>query len=145
MEGLVWEGSLAYKGDRFYVDPYGLLAGLTRIVQRYSGWVLRINLCALLLEQLAMLEMYGGCTLSVHEVYLGLERALEVVPSTRTTLLAPMTMPPTGLPTRPVPMPVRDHYVTPDQRAAIASADGRDRTLGPLAEEEQECPPGREH
>eukprot|EP00919_Chromeraceae_sp_WS-2016_P045762 GHVR01108893.1.p1 GENE.GHVR01108893.1~~GHVR01108893.1.p1 ORF type:complete len:132 (-),score=15.97 GHVR01108893.1:328-723(-) len=123
MEGLQWEGSLAYKGDRFVIDPHSMLQVLYRLVRQHSDWVLQTNLCSVLLEQLAMLQFYGGSTLNVDEiivpehVYRGLERLLQVDPSLRPMLLPPTQEPSAGIPMRPDRMLAADPYVSGGQRA----------------------------
>eukprot|EP00918_Siedleckia_nematoides_P093506 GHVU01205253.1.p1 GENE.GHVU01205253.1~~GHVU01205253.1.p1 ORF type:complete len:158 (-),score=17.59 GHVU01205253.1:227-700(-) len=108
-------------------------------------WVLRFNLCAMLYEQLLMLELYGGCTLNVdeivvsHDVYRGLEQlvassAFEQKGGVRDP---PSHAPPGGIPMRPEPMPLEDVIVALDTVRWIqltAAHDAPGRTLARLGE-----------
>eukprot|EP00919_Chromeraceae_sp_WS-2016_P026972 GHVR01064175.1.p1 GENE.GHVR01064175.1~~GHVR01064175.1.p1 ORF type:complete len:183 (+),score=16.37 GHVR01064175.1:250-798(+) len=81
MDGILWEGSAAYRGDWLYMDTYGFLKALRRRVCRYSDWVICMNLCRFLLEQLVMLELYGGSTINIDEIIVpdDMHRGLELV------------------------------------------------------------------
>ena len=53
-------------------------------VQKQSKWVLRMNTCAFLVEQLRIMELFGGCTVNLQDifvpavVYHALERMMKV-------------------------------------------------------------------
>eukprot|EP00919_Chromeraceae_sp_WS-2016_P069386 GHVR01164488.1.p3 GENE.GHVR01164488.1~~GHVR01164488.1.p3 ORF type:complete len:105 (+),score=26.38 GHVR01164488.1:2-316(+) len=42
---------------------------LMQPVSRLSEWILRTAVCAHLFEQLLMLELYGGCSTNIQELY----------------------------------------------------------------------------
>lgn len=138
MERVQWEGSLAYKGDRYTVDPYTFLPIFAKPSRRNGDWVLRMNIMQMLLDQLAMLQLYGGCTLNVDEVivpgyvYDGLAQLLLTDPALRPIRLPPTQLPPPGIPARLARLLVTSQSVT-DARANLASADGLDRSQGALA------------
>lgn len=136
-----WEGSALYTGDTMYLDPYAFLEPLYRPVTRFSEWVLRMNLCALLYEQLLMLELYGGCTLNVdeivvpHNVYRGLERLVGTTAFMQEGGVRdpPTRAPPGGIPASPDPMPVEDVMVTPERVRRIQQSAPQGNGEWPLA------------
>lgn len=107
--GRRWEGSAAYGGNTLYVDPHAFLEALYRTIKQFLQWVLRMNLCAMLYEQLLMLELYEGCTLYVdeivvpHDMYQGLERLVATSAFMQKDGVRdpPTHAPPGGIPVRP--------------------------------------------
>lgn len=56
-----------YRGGWAFMDPDALHAILAKSVLTQANWILRSGVISMILEQLVMLEIFGGCTLNIYE------------------------------------------------------------------------------
>lgn len=55
LENITWEAGPYYEGEINYMDPYALFMMLVQPVTGTSKWILKMNTCAFIYEQLRML------------------------------------------------------------------------------------------
>eukprot|EP00920_Eleutheroschizon_duboscqi_P038524 GHVT01092452.1.p1 GENE.GHVT01092452.1~~GHVT01092452.1.p1 ORF type:complete len:220 (+),score=23.98 GHVT01092452.1:94-660(+) len=123
-------GKLAYQGGRACMDPDALLNLLAEDALTQAKWILRAGVVALLIEQLVMLELFGGCTLNMYDlrvpadIYAGLDRYTANRQPDGTVEDVPFVKPPRGYPPSPQPFPLELLTVTDKQRAALKQLRG---------------------
>eukprot|EP00918_Siedleckia_nematoides_P107837 GHVU01235229.1.p1 GENE.GHVU01235229.1~~GHVU01235229.1.p1 ORF type:complete len:161 (+),score=20.07 GHVU01235229.1:1-483(+) len=108
---------------------------LMEVITRPSQWVLRMNVCAHLVEQLRMLEIYGGCSTNIQElfvptsVYKGLDKMLD----TRVRLgdvSGPATHEPLASYVRaPSNWPESDRVISEKDRKKLNEGEGGDKPV----------------
>eukprot|EP00919_Chromeraceae_sp_WS-2016_P039373 GHVR01093901.1.p1 GENE.GHVR01093901.1~~GHVR01093901.1.p1 ORF type:complete len:188 (-),score=22.42 GHVR01093901.1:126-689(-) len=133
LPGRVYEGIPTYKGEKLYIDPYVYMMMLMERITRPSQWILRMSICAHLYEQLRMLEVYGGCTINLQElyvptaVYYGLEKML-AMRLREAEIVTPATKEPsTGYVKSPTTLPEAARMVKEAKRIQLDAGKGGDR------------------
>eukprot|EP00918_Siedleckia_nematoides_P023809 GHVU01051378.1.p1 GENE.GHVU01051378.1~~GHVU01051378.1.p1 ORF type:complete len:221 (-),score=19.62 GHVU01051378.1:140-775(-) len=106
-----WTGSKVYSGEVSYMEPGGLLPILSAPVTDMQSWILRINTCQLLYEQLVLYEYYGQATFNVRQLIVpavvrdGLRLMMRSSPHTWSLAQPPYSTPMATEPGWPLHMP----------------------------------------
>eukprot|EP00918_Siedleckia_nematoides_P090923 GHVU01199810.1.p1 GENE.GHVU01199810.1~~GHVU01199810.1.p1 ORF type:complete len:883 (+),score=87.83 GHVU01199810.1:179-2650(+) len=135
LPGKVFEGVPAYHGEGMFVDPYLYMMMLMDPITRPSHWILRMSVCAHLYEQLRMLELYGGCTTNVQELYVpavvyhGLNQLIAVRMEKEEVVTPAENEPPTGYIRKTVELPETDRTVKEAKRLQLAAGKGDDKPM----------------
>lgn len=108
------------------MDPDAMHGVLAENVLTQANWILRSGAVCMILEQLVMCELFGGCTLNIYEwkVYRGLEEATRH--RQRDNLISPATLvrPPKGYPRSPSPFPLEVLTVTDEAMRKLKEVQG---------------------
>eukprot|EP00919_Chromeraceae_sp_WS-2016_P074175 GHVR01175475.1.p1 GENE.GHVR01175475.1~~GHVR01175475.1.p1 ORF type:complete len:364 (+),score=47.64 GHVR01175475.1:900-1991(+) len=135
MPNIEWEPNGTVEKPRFrggwaFMDPYALHNILADSVYTQANWILRSGVISLILEQLVMLELFGGCTLNIHElkvtaeVYAGLNQVTKAWQ--RDNVISPATLvkPPRGYPYSTLPFPAQVLTVSDKTRNKLKELRG---------------------
>eukprot|EP00918_Siedleckia_nematoides_P029280 GHVU01063144.1.p1 GENE.GHVU01063144.1~~GHVU01063144.1.p1 ORF type:complete len:885 (-),score=122.23 GHVU01063144.1:525-3179(-) len=136
LPGRITEGVLGYRGERMAVDTHLFLSMLMDKITQRSHWVLRMSVCAHLLEQLRMLELYGGSSTNIQEVYVpkvvfdGLDRIVSATRMRVKDVVGPATHEPLACYVRgPTSIPESARAIPEDERAKLMRGTGGDKPI----------------